>query len=126
MRSSRHLSHGLKAVLLLTFGAAVATIPTVAFFLDTERTYGWVWILLWLATIPSVGWGAWHLALARGYAGPAGCTISIVGYCIGGLIGAASFDPVAVAIGSLFIVALPTLVLLTLPNKTPHSHRRHY
>lgn len=109
------------------FGASFAflLIPTVGIFFDPQRKMLWLWALLFLSTMPAVGWGAAHLAQARGYPSGGGCGLCIVGYLVSGLLGTTSPHPVAFAIGVTFMISLPIVVLFTLPNKAKPSHRRH-
>jgi hypothetical protein len=104
----------------------MAIVPSVGMYLDPTRSMALLWILLLLATLPAIGRGASHLALSRGYSTGAGCGLCIVGYVISGFLGTTSPHPLAMGVGVLFIVLLPTVVLLALPNKSGHSHRRHY
>src|SRR5438876_11632645 len=91
--------------------------PAVGMYFDTGRKMVWLWILVLLATLPASGWGSSHLAQSRGYSSGAGCGLCIVGYFISGLLGTTSRHPLALCVGVLFIVLLPTVVLLALPNK---------
>ena len=118
--------HTVRAILFLSAGSALAIIPAVGMYFDTTMKMVWLWILLLLATLPAVGWGSSHLAKSRGYSSGAGCGLCIVAYVVSGFLGTTSPHPLALGIGFLFIVLLPTVVLLTLPNKSERIHRRRY
>ena len=116
--------HARRAAFLLGLGAALAIVPAVGMYFDANRSMAWVWILSLVATIPAIGWGSSHLALSRGYSTGAGCGLCIVGYVISGFLGTTSPHPLALGVGVLFILLLPTVVLLALPNKSGHSRRK--
>ncbi len=118
--------HVVRAVLFLGAGAALALIPALGMYFDTGRKMVWLWILLLLATLPAIGWGSSHLAQSRGYSSGAGCGLCIVGYVVSGFLGTTCPQPLALGVGVLFVVLLPTVVLLALPNKSGHSHRRRH
>ena len=122
-----HLSprqHARRAAIFLGAGVAFAIIPAVGMYIDTGRTLVWLWLVLLLATLPAVGWGSAHLAQSRGYPSGGGCGLCILGYIVSALLGTTSPHPLALGIGTVFIVLLPTVVLLALPNKAERSHRR--
>src|SRR4051794_18272712 len=121
MSDLRPKQHARRAALLLSLGAVLAIVPAVGMYFDTTRSMVLLWILLLVATLPAIGWGTSHLALSRGYSTGAGCGLCIVGYVISGFLGTTSPHPLALGIGVLFVVLLPTVVLLSLPNKA----RRH-
>src|SRR5262245_46406305 len=126
MRNLSPKQHARRAGLLLGLGAVLAIVPAVALYYDTDRRMVILWILLLVATLPAVGFGASHLALSRGYSTGGGCGLCIVGYIVSGFLGATSRHPLALGVGLLFIVLFPTVVLLALPNKAGHSHgKRH-
>jgi hypothetical protein len=118
--------HASRAALLLSMGAVLATVPVVGMYFDTHRSMLLLWILLWVATLPAIGWGTSYLALSRGYSTGMGCGLCIVGYAISGFLGTTSPNPLAFAVGVLFILLLPTVVLFVLPKKSGHSRRRRY
>ena len=117
--------HTVRAIIFLSVGVALAIVPAIGMYLDRERKMGWLWIPLLLATLPAVGWGSSHLARSRGYPSGAGCGLSIVAYVVSAFIGTTSPHPLALGVGVLFIVLLPTVVLLALPNKSEPSRRKH-
>jgi len=100
--------------------------PAIGMYFDTRREMVGLWILLLFATLPAIGWGASHLAKSRGYSGSAGCGLCIVGYIVSGFLGTASPHPLAFGVGMLFILLLPTVVLIAMPNKAERSHRSRY
>src|SRR5689334_3684596 len=104
--------HARRAALLLGLGGVLATVPVVGMYLDTHRRMILLWLLLWLATLPAIGWGTSHLALSRGYSTGMGCGICIVGYLISGFLGTTSAHPLVFGVGLLFILLLPTVILL--------------
>ena len=116
--------HARRAAFLLSLGAMLAIVPAVGMYFDTTRSMVILWILLLVATLPAVGWGTSHLALSRGYSTGAGCGLCLVGYIVSGFLGTTSPHPLALGVGVLFMVLLPTVVLLALPSKSSHSHRR--
>ena len=121
-----HLSpkqHKLRAFLFLSGGVALALGPAIGMYLDTGRKMVGLWILLLFATMPAIGWGSSHLAQSRGYSGSAGCGLCVVGYIVSGFLGTTSPHPLALGVGMLFIVLLPTVVLFAMPNRAQHSHR---
>ena len=125
----RHLSpkqHRLRAILFLGGGGVLAFVPAIGMYHDTGRKMVGLWILSLLATLPAVAWGASHLAQSRGYSGSAGCGLCIVGYVVSGFLGTTSPHPLALGVGMLFILLLPTVVLFAMPNKAEHSHRSRY
>jgi hypothetical protein len=118
--------HARRAGLLLGLGALLAIVPAVGMYYDTNRSMVLLLILLLVATLPAIGWGASHLALSRGYSTGGGCGLCIVGYIVSGFLGTTSPHPLALGVGVLFIVLLPTVVLLALPNKSGHSPRKRH
>ena len=123
-----HLSskqHSRRAAILLGLGAIMAIVPAFGMYFDHRRSMTLLWVLMLLATLPAIGWGASHLALSRGYPTGAGCGLCIVAYIISAFLGTTSPHPLALGVGVLFIVLLPTVVLLALPSKAG-SHRRRY
>jgi hypothetical protein len=126
MSGFRANKHTVKAA--IGFGASFVflMIPAVGIFFDPQRKLLWLWVLLFFSTMPAVGWGAAHLARARGYPSGGGCGLCVVGYLVSGFLGTTSPNPVAFAVGVSFMISLPIVVLLVLPNKARHSHRRHH
>src|ERR1051326_9265228 len=86
----RRNSHAVKAAMGLGASFAFLMIPTVGIFFDPYRKLGWPWLILFLSTMLAVGWGAAHLAQARGYPSGGGCGLCIVGYIVSGLLGTRS------------------------------------
>jgi hypothetical protein len=118
--------HTRRAAIFLGAGVVFAIIPAVGMYMDNGRTLVWLWLVLLLATLPAVGWGSAHLAQSRGYPGSGGCGLCVVGYIVSALLGTTSPHPLALGIGTVFIILLPTVVLLALPNKAERSHRRRH
>jgi hypothetical protein len=118
--------HTTRAVLFLSAGVVLAIVPAAGMYFDTKRQLGWLWLLLLLGSLPAVGWGSSHLALARGYTSGIGCVLCVIAYIVSGFVGTTSPHPLALGIGVVFIVLLPTVVLLALPNKSERHHRRRY
>jgi hypothetical protein len=123
MSHSRPKQHARKALVFLSLGAFLAIAPAVGLYFDSDRSRTWIWILLFLGTLPAVGWGASHFARSRGYPTEAGCGISIMAYLVSGFLGTINPHPLVLGGGVLFIVLLPTVVLLSIPNKSPISSR---
>ena len=118
--------HARRGALLFGLGAVLAIVPAVGMYFDTKRSMVFLWIVLFFATLPAIGWGASHLAVSRGYSSGAGCGLCIVGYLVSGFLGTTSPHPLAMGIGVLFVVLLPAVVLLALPNKARRRKRRHH
>ena len=123
MNDLKPKKYALKAALCLSAGAVFAIVAAIGMSLDPTRKMAWLWILLFVATLPAFGWGSSHLARHRGYPSGAGCGLCIVAYLMSGFLGTTSPHPLALGIGVLFIVLLPTGVLLALPNKSGRSRR---
>src|SRR4030095_1577796 len=119
MSRSKIRLHVRRARILLSLGALLAMAPAVGLYFETDRSRAWIWFLPFIATLPAVGWGASHLAQSRGYPSEAGWGLSIVGYLISGILGFISPHRLVLGCGVLFIVLLPTIVLLSIPSKTP-------
>jgi hypothetical protein len=119
--------HARKALLGITGALILGLCPAVGMYFDTRRQRVVIWILLLLATLPVLAWGVSHLARHRGYSTAGGCGLCIVGYLVSGFVGSTSPYPLAFAIGIIFMVILPTLVLFAMPDKSDRSkrHRRH-
>lgn len=124
MSGSRH--HRVKAGIGIGASFVFLMIPLAGIYLDPKRKFIWLWVLLFFSTIPAVGWGASHLARARGYPSATGSTICIIGYFVAACLGTTLRHPLVFAIGVLFIILLPVIVLLALPSKNRHHRRRHY
>src|SRR3954468_11110085 len=122
-RGNRHV---VKAAIGLGASFAFLIIPVVGLYFDPYRKMLWLWIILFFATMPAVGWGASHLARARGYPSGGGCGLCIVGYLVSGFLGTTSPHPFAFAVGVSFMISLPVVVLFALPDKSRRSHRRHH
>jgi len=118
--------HAKRAAIFLILGMAFAIVPAAGMYYEPTRKMFWLWALLYLSTIPAVGWGSAHLAQSRGYSSSAGCGLSVVAYVVSGFLGTTSPHPLALGIGALFLVLLPTVVLLTLPNKIRRSNKRRH
>jgi hypothetical protein len=118
--------HVWRAALGISAGIALAIIPAAGMYFDKSRRMAWLWILLVLASLPMVGWGAAHLARSRGYPGAGGCGLCIAAYLVSGFVGTTSPYPLAFGIGIVFIALLPTVVLLSLPNKLKKPRRRRH
>src|SRR5215471_18800064 len=101
--------HVMRAVLFLSTGAALAIISAVGMYFDMTRKMVWLWVLLLVATLPAIGWGSSHVAQSRGYPAGAGCGLCIVGYVISALLGTTSPHPLALGVGVIFVVLLPTV-----------------
>jgi hypothetical protein len=114
--------HATKAAIGIGASLILLIILLVGIYLDRDRKFIWLWVLLLFSTMPAVGWGAAHLAMARGYPGAGGCAVCIIGYLVSGVLGTTSRHPMFFGIGVLFIILLPVVFLLALPSK----HRRHY
>lgn len=123
-RPLRPRQHARRATLFLSMGAGFAVVPAVGMYYDTNGSMALLWIVLLLATFPAVGWGASHLAQSRGYSSGGGCGLCIIAYIVSAFLGTTSTHPLALGVGVLFIVLLPTVVLLSLPNKCGHPHSR--
>jgi hypothetical protein len=116
--------HTVRAAIFLGAGVACAIVPAVGMYFDKTRHLALLWLALFFATFPAVGWGASHLAQSRGYPSGGGCGLCVVGYIVSAFVGSTSPHPLALGVGILFIVLLPTVVLLALPNKAERSHHR--
>jgi len=111
--------HTRKAGIYLGVGAIVAVASAVGLYFETDRSRAWLWYVLFVGTLPGVGWGASHLARSRGYPSEVGFVLSIVAYLLSGIIGAISPQRLALGCGVLFVTLLPVFVLLSIPSKTP-------
>jgi hypothetical protein len=118
--------HTAKAAIGIGASLAFLIIPLAGVYLDPNRKFGWLWILLLFSTMPAVAWGASHLARARGYPTATGGSVCFIGYLAVGFLGKALRHPLVFGIAVLFIILLPTVVLLALPSKNRHHHRRRY
>jgi hypothetical protein len=121
MSGSRH--HRTKAAIGIGASFVFLLIPLAGLYLDPKRKLIWLWVLLFFSTMPAVGWGASHLARARGYPSATGSTICIIGYIIAAFLGTSLRHPLVFALGVLFIILLPVVVLLALPSKSRRHHR---
>lgn len=124
MSGSRH--HRAKAAIGIGASFVFLLIPLAGIYLDATRKLIWLWVLLFFSTIPLVGWGASHLARARGYPSATGSTISILGYFVAAFLGTTLRHPLVFALGVLFIILLPVVALLALPSKNRPHRRRSY
>ena len=111
--------HTRKAGTFLGLGAIFAVASAVGLYFDADRSRAWIWYVLFVGTLPAIGWGASHLARSRGYPSEVGFVLSIVGYLLSGIVGAISPQRLALGCGVLFVVLLPSIVLLSIPSKTP-------
>jgi hypothetical protein len=118
--------HAVKAAIGIGASLAFLIVPLVCMYLDRDRKFIWLWVLLIFCTMPAVGWGAANLAMARGYSSAGGCAVCIVGYSISGVLGTTSPHPLVFGIGVLFIILLPVVVLFALPSKNRRHHRRRH
>jgi len=116
MSGSRH--HRVKAAIGIGASFVFLFIPFAGLYFDRNRKFVWLWILLFFSTLPTVGWGASHLARSRGYPRATGSTICIIGYFIAGFLGTALRHPPVFGLSILFVILLPVIVLLALPSKT--------
>lgn len=118
--------HTAKAAIGIAASFLFLIIPLVGAYLDPDRKFIWLWVLFLFSTMPAVGWGASHLAMARGYAGAGGFAVSIIGYIVAGVLGTALRQPMVFGIGVLFVVLLPVVFFLALPSKNRRHHRRRH
>jgi hypothetical protein len=118
--------HTAKAAIGIGASFAFLVIPLVGVYLDPDRKFIWLWVLLLCSTMPAVGWGASHLAMARGYPGAGGVAVSIIGYLVAGVLGTTLRHPMVFGIGVLFIILLPVVFFLALPVKNRRHHRRRH
>jgi len=118
--------HAMKAAIGIGASLVFLIIPLVCMYLDRDRKFIWLWILLIFCTMPAVGWGAANLAMARGYPSAGGCAVCIIGYAVSGVLGTTSRHPLVFGVGVLFIILLPVVFLFALPSKNRHHHRRRH
>jgi hypothetical protein len=123
MNGFRANRHAVKAAIGLGASFAFLMIPAVGIYFDPQRKMLWLWALLFLSTMPALGWGAAHLARFRGYPSGGGCGLCVIGYLVSGLLGTTSPHPLAFAVGVSFMSSLPIVVLFALPK---HSRRGHH
>jgi hypothetical protein len=124
MSGSRH--HTVKAALGIGASFVFLFIPLAGIYLDPKGKLIWLWVLLFFSTIPAVGWGASHLARARGYPSATGSTICVIGYFVAAFLGTTLRHPLVFALGIVFITLLPVVVLFALPSKNRPRRKRHY
>jgi hypothetical protein len=118
--------HTAKAAIGIGASFVFLIIPLVGVYLDPDRKLIWVWVLLLFSTMPSVGWGASHLAMARGYASAGGFAVCLIGYAVAGILGRTLRQPTVFGIGVLFVILLPVVFFLALPSKNRRHHRRRH
>jgi hypothetical protein len=118
--------HTAKATIGIGASLVFLIIPLVGVYLDPDRKFIWLWVLLLFSTIPAVAWGAAHLAMSRGYPAAGGCAVSIIGYVVAGVLGTALRHPMVFGIGVLFIILFPVVFLLALPSKHRRHRRQHH
>jgi hypothetical protein len=115
--------HRLRAAIGIVTGVLLAILAAVVSYFDYTPGKGTKWILLILPALPLVAWGCSHLARHRGYPSAAGYGLFIVGFFASGFI-AGSHTPATVGFALVFVALLPTIVLLALPVKSGHFHRK--
>ena|SRR5436190_5367198 len=118
--------HTAKAAIGIGASLVFLIIPLIGGYLDPDRKFIWLWVLLLFSTMPAVGWGASHLAMARGYASAGGFAVSIIGYMVAGILGTMLRHPMVFGICVLFVILLPVIFFLALPSKNRRHHRRRH
>ena len=118
--------HTAKAAIGIGASLLFLIIPLVGVFLDSDRKFIWLWVLLLFSTLPGVGWGASHLAMARGYASAGGFAVSIIGYMVAGVLGTMLRHRMVFDIAVLFVILLPVVFFMALPSKNRRHHRRRH
>ena len=119
----RHHPHALKAVIGIVPGIILAIAAAILCYFTYVPGKGTRWALLILPALPLVAWGCLHLAQHRGYPSAAGCGLFILGLFVSGLI-AGTKSTLTIGFAFVFVTLLPTIVLLVLPRKSEHHHRR--
>jgi hypothetical protein len=118
--------HTAKAAIGIGASVVFLIVPLVGVYLDPDRKFIWLWVLLLFSTLPGVGWGASHLAMARGYASAGGFAVSTIGYMVAGTLGTMLRQPMVFGISVLFVILLPVIFFLALPSKNRRHHRRRH
>jgi hypothetical protein len=116
---------GLAIGLLLNYGAMVGHHG-----FDPKSKLRALWIILTLCSWPFMGWGAYHFAIFRGYAGSVGASLAFLAAVMFsvmyGILFHRHFMPLAVhIILAAFVAAFPIAVLLAMPDKGRRSRSRH-
>jgi hypothetical protein len=116
-----------KAIIGIGVGLALMGIQiTGRFAFDTQNTLQALWVILAFSAWPVIGWGSFHFAKARGYAGGAGGGLFMLALLFYVFLVHGTRNPYVYALGTFFVAAFPVAVLLALPRKNirPSQSRR--
>jgi hypothetical protein len=107
-----------KVILGISIGLALMGVSiTGRFFFDPQNTHQAIWVTLAFSSWPAIGWGSFHFARWRGYAGAAGGGLFILALPFFVFLVHGTHSPYAYALGTIFVAAFPVAVLLALPRK---------